>query len=246
MTDFFPAPEQSRQQLSKDVATYVRELIVSGRLRRGEFLRIETVAKAMGISNTPVREGLLLLQSENFVRLIPRRGFMVAGFSRQDVRDLFWAQSQLAGELAARAALRITKSELAAIHDIQDRHEKAVAARDLPAYAKTGHEFHRGINLAARSKRLAMLLGLMTKQLPNRFYATLEGQLKETLHYHPRILEAIGEKDAEKARELMRQHVATAGDYLIEVLEQQGMWADQDHENEEEAVEIVRKGRVPA
>ena len=65
----------------------------------------------MDISSTPVREGLLLLQLEGFVKLSPRRGFMVVGFSRQDVRDIFWAQAMLAGELAARAAKVITDDE---------------------------------------------------------------------------------------------------------------------------------------
>jgi DNA-binding GntR family transcriptional regulator len=67
-----PARDNIRQQLSQDVATYVRELIISGAIRKNEFIRIETVAKAMSISNTPVREGLLLLQNENFVRLMPK------------------------------------------------------------------------------------------------------------------------------------------------------------------------------
>ena len=51
--------------------------------------------------HNPVREGLLLLQSEAYVRLIPRRGFVVNSFSRQDLFDLFWAQATLAAELCS-------------------------------------------------------------------------------------------------------------------------------------------------
>jgi len=51
----------------------------------------------VGVSNTPVREGLLSLRSEGFVRLVPRRGFIAAPFTQQDVQDLFWAHAQLAG-----------------------------------------------------------------------------------------------------------------------------------------------------
>src|SRR3954468_16706555 len=99
--------------LPEEVAAYVRELIISGAVRPGDFLRLEPIAEAVGVSNTPVREGLLALRSEGFVRLVPRRGFVVAPFSAQDVRDLFWAQSVLAGELAARAALNITPEKIA-------------------------------------------------------------------------------------------------------------------------------------
>ena len=101
-----------RQQLPEEVAAYVRELILSGSVRPGEFLRMERIAEAVGVSNTPVREGLLALRSEGFVRLVPRRGFMVAPFSRQDVHDLFWAQAQLASELAARAAKKMTPEQI--------------------------------------------------------------------------------------------------------------------------------------
>ena len=96
----------TRQQLPEEVAAYVREMIVSGAVRPGDFLRMEPIAEAVGVSNTPVREGLLLLRSEGFVKLVPRRGFMVASFGAQDVRDIFWVQAQLAGELAARSPHR--------------------------------------------------------------------------------------------------------------------------------------------
>src|SRR6266849_6256300 len=92
-----------RRQLPEEVAAYVRELIMSGVVRPGEFLRMERIAEAIGVSNTPVREGLLALSNQGFVRQIPRRGFVVAPFTKQDIRDLFWAQSVLAGDLAARA-----------------------------------------------------------------------------------------------------------------------------------------------
>ncbi|MGW5101864.1 GntR family transcriptional regulator [Streptomyces sp. NPDC004100] len=85
----------------------------SGEARPGDFLRTERVAEAVGVSSTPVREGLLALRSEGFVQPVPRRGFVVAPFTRQDVRDLFWTQAQLSGELAARAARRITARQTA-------------------------------------------------------------------------------------------------------------------------------------
>ena len=47
-----------RNQLSQDVASYVRELIISGQAREGDYLRIDSIARAMDVSSTPVREGL--------------------------------------------------------------------------------------------------------------------------------------------------------------------------------------------
>jgi DNA-binding GntR family transcriptional regulator len=213
-----------RQQLSDEVATYVRELIVSGEVRPGEFLRLEPIAEAVGVSNTPVREGLLALRSEGFVRLVPRRGFVVAPFSAQDVRDLFWAQAQLAGELAARAAEKITPEQLTELEQIVEMHRKAVKDGNNEAIARMGHNFHRAVNMAADSQRLALLLGSVVKHLPNRFYAAIEGQVSSSLEEHPHIIEALRSRDTEKAREIMSKHVFDGADRLVATLEERNVW----------------------
>lgn len=212
-------------QLSESVATYLREQIIDGTLKQGDFLRIDAIAKELDISTTPVREGLLLLQSEAFVRLIPRRGFVVTSFSKNDLLDLFWAQATLAAELAARATLKMSEADITQLRKIQDEHEAAFKSGD-PEVARLGHVFHRAINLAAESPRLASTLGSLTKQLPNRFYASIEGQLKDAVDYHPRIIDAIEAQDPEAARSLMFRHVLDGGEHLISMLERQGMWGD--------------------
>lgn len=179
-----PLHTAGRAQLSSDVAVYVRELILSGDVRPGQFLRTEPLAAAMGVSNTPVREGLLLLSGEGFVELVPRRGFCVASFSPQDVRDLFWAQATLAGELARRAATRIDDAELARLAELVELHEAGSSTGD--AAVALCHNFHRTINLAADSRRLALMLGSLVRQLPNKFYIDIEGHDTETLLAHPK------------------------------------------------------------
>ena len=217
-----------RQQLPEEVASYVRELIISGAVRPGEFLRMERIAEAVGVSNTPVREGLLALRSEGFVQLVPRRGFMVAPFTQQDVRDLFWAQAQLAGELAARAARKITPEQIARLEAIAEQHEKAVADDDNERIADLTHAFHREINLAADSHRLALLLGSVVNHLPTRFLASIEGQVAATRDEHPLLLDALRRHDARRARSLMEQHIVGSADHSIEILEQRGLWGAQE------------------
>ena len=213
-----------RQQLPEEVASYVRELIISGAVQPGEFLRMERIAEQVGVSNTPVREGLLALKSEGFVQLVPRRGFVVAPFSQQDVRDLFWAQAQLARELAARAAKKITPEQVARLEVNVEELQKAVTARaDAERIADLGYAFHRQINLAADSHRLALLLGAVVNHLPNRFYASIEAQVAATSDEHPQLVEALREHDVRKARSLMEQHILGSADHLIEILEQRGL-----------------------
>jgi DNA-binding GntR family transcriptional regulator len=214
-----------RQQLPEEVAGYVRELIITGAVRPGEFLRMERIAEAVGVSNTPVREGLLVLRSEGLVELVPRRGFVVSPFSRQDVRDLFWAQAQLARELAARAAKKITPEQLAELEVILARYESAVAVGDEDRIGELGHLFHRRIN--------ALLLSSIVRQLPNRFYAAIETQAAARDDDHQLLIEALRRHDARKAKSLMERHILARGDHLIEILEQRGLWDDQDRDGRE-------------
>ncbi|MFC9835344.1 GntR family transcriptional regulator [Rhodococcus sp. NPDC127530] len=213
-----------RQQLPEEVATYVREMIISGEVREGDFLRIERIAEAVGVSTTPVREGLLALRSEGFVEMVPRRGFVVAAFTKQDVHDLFWAQAQLAGELAARAARIITSHQITELETILHDHETAIAEGDEDRIASLGHAFHRKINLSADSPRLARLLGSLVTNLPNRFYASIEGHLTTTQDEHPLLLDALRKHAPKKARTLMESHIMDGADHLIEDLDQRGLW----------------------
>jgi DNA-binding GntR family transcriptional regulator len=216
-------PKDIKEQLSGSVATYLREQIISGKLKPGEFLRIDAIAEGLGVSTTPVREGLLLLQSESFVRLLPRRGFMVNSFGKDELRDIFWAQAVIGAELAARATAKMSKADLDKLQQLDAEHEEAFKAGD-ERHVRLGYEFHRFINLAADSPRLTLLLGNLSRQLPNRFYASIEGQVSDTLKYHPIILEAMRAKDSEAVRALMFSHIMHGADHLIQSLERAETW----------------------
>jgi DNA-binding GntR family transcriptional regulator len=217
-----------RQQLPEEVAGYVRELILSGEVRPGEFLRMEPIAEAVGVSNTPVREGLLALSNEGFVQLVPRRGFVVSPVSQQDIRDLFWTQAQLAAELAARAAKKITPAQIARLEEIDAEFQKAAEAGSQGALGDLGHRFHREINLAADSRRLTLLLSTVVRHLPNRFYASIESQVAATHSDHPELIEALRSKNSRSARALTEKHILAGADGVIHMLEERGLWSSQE------------------
>ncbi|MEV6895561.1 GntR family transcriptional regulator [Kribbella sp. NPDC051137] len=208
------------------VAAYVRELILSGGVRPGEFLRLEPIATAVGVSNTPVREALLALRNEGFVTLVPRRGFQVETFSTGDVHDIFWAQAKLAGELAARAARRIGRPELAQLEAVLVQYETAVGSGDDERIGHYGHAFHRQINLAGGSQRLALVLGSIVQHLPNRFYATIDGHVEATRDDHRKIFDALLAGDPHEARRLTEGHILSSSGHLVDLLRRRGLWAD--------------------
>jgi DNA-binding GntR family transcriptional regulator len=216
-----------RHQLPEQVAGYVRELIISGAVRPGEFLRVERIAEEVGVSNTPVREGLLALRGEGFVQFVPRRGFVVAPFTRDDVQDLFWAQAQLARELAARAARKITSEQVILLEENLEQFRQAVGEQDTERIADLSYAFHRQVNQAAASQRLALLSGQVASHLPRRFYASVEAQAAAG-DDHVLLVDALRDHDARKARALMEQHILASADHLIEILGQRGLWITQE------------------
>lgn len=213
-----------RTQLPEEVAAYVRELIISGRAHPGEFLRIERIAEAVGVSQTPVREGLLTLRNEGLVNLLPRRGFVVAPFTPEDIADVYWLHALLAGELAARAALKISDNQLDQLAANVKQYAAAVAVGDWEEIPELGLEFHRQLNAAAESRRLVLILDTITANVPNRLYAA--GNPKETGKEHPQILRALRKHDPDLTRDLMSKHIVGQGTRLVKIMRERGLWAD--------------------
>ncbi|MGY1915595.1 GntR family transcriptional regulator [Blastococcus sp. HT6-30] len=208
-------PPRGRQALSEESAGYVRALIMSGELREGEFVRLDRIAADLGISVTPAREGLLLLRGEGFVVSEPRRGFVVAPLSPEDVADLFFVQATIAGELAARAALKLSDTDLAEIDDLQDRLARAARAGDGDVVARCNHLLHRMINQVAAAPKLNWFLGLSVRYVPTRFFTSIAGWEEASAHDHTALIQALHRRDADGARVAMEEHIRHAGQLLV-------------------------------
>ncbi|OZC55510.1 GntR family transcriptional regulator [Rhodococcus sp. 06-621-2] len=212
-------PRRRRLRLSDEAAAHVRERILAGQLRPGEFIRSESVADELDISATPAREGLLVLQSEGFLKVEPRRGFVVAPLESRDVADVFTAQALLAGELTARAADAATPDDVAALSDIQDRLEKAAATADYEEVERLNHSFHRAVYALADSPKLQWLVGSTLGYAPRKFFAAIAGWPEASAHDHRCIVELLASGNAEEARSAMTDHVLEAGRLLTDHLD---------------------------
>lgn len=221
------ARRQRRQPLSEEVATHVRALIMSGALRTGEFVRLDRVAEQLAVSATPVREALHALRGEGFLTFEPRRGFVVAPLSPQDVEDLFLVQADIAGELAARAARAASPEWLAELRDLQAQLIAATGAGQADEVVEFNRLVHRHINLRAESPKLAFLLSVAVRYVPQQpFFTTIDGWLDASTHDHEEVVAALEAGDAEAARTSMRRHILHAGTLLAEHLRQRDAAAE--------------------
>ena len=219
-------PLSPRPLLSEEVATHIRDLIMAGELRPGERLRLEELAAQLGVSITPVREALLTLRGEDMVELQPRRGYLVAPMSRQDIEDVFALQANLAGELAARASRRVDAEQLAELRRLQEGLRAAAAEVSLPELEQLEFAFHRLINRITDSRKLARFLHAATRYTPHRFYASDPAWRANMLSDHDAILGALAARDPEAARSAMARHFTDGAERLIKHLDDVGLWGN--------------------
>ncbi len=214
--------ESSRghRQLSEKVANRIREAVMVGELRDG-FLRTERLAEDLGVSQTPVREALMILHAEGTVQWEPRRGFRLLPMTREDVEDLYDVHAYIAGELAARAATTMTAAEVDRLEVIQAELEEANRTGNVELIDRLNHEIHRAINISSGSVKMAHLLRQTVRYLPLGFFGRIEGWADASAHDHAPIFLALREGSRDRARKAMVEHIHHIGELLVDHLKSQ-------------------------
>ncbi|OBG22241.1 GntR family transcriptional regulator [Mycolicibacterium celeriflavum] len=213
----------SRPQLAEDVARFVRKRIFDGTYAAGEYVRLDQLAAELGISVTPVREALFELKAEGLLAQQPRRGFVVLPVTGRDLTDVSNVQAHIGGELAARAAVNISDEQLRNLERIQSDLEEAYAAGDDEQAVRLNHEFHRAINVAADSPKLAQLMSQITRYAPESVFPVISGWPEKSNEHHRRLLKALACHDEDLARAEMSEHLAAGAKPLIEHLTERGV-----------------------
>lgn len=209
---------------SSAAAEMIRQAIVDGRLAPGQRLTEERLARELGISRTPVREALKVLQSEGLVDAAPNRSATVRAYEREDLEDMYQLRALLEGAAARRAAGRLTDEQVLALRASCERFEAMSAEGDLRELVRENFVFHNTIIEAAGSARLAgMVRQVVELPLVYKSYVWYSPeQTRISQHYHRQITRALERRDAERAELVMKEHVLEARDVLIAHVEEEG------------------------
>ena len=194
----------------------IREAIVDGRLPPGQRLKEEELARELGISRTPVREALLILQAEGLVDAAPNRGAVVRSHDAGDLEDLYQLRALLEGYAARRAAAHISEAAVADLRASCERFENLIDG-DVQELVKENLFFHNVILDASRSRRVAELVRKVIElPLVYRSYIWYSvDQRRISAHYHRQITRAFEARDGERAELVMKEHVFEARDVLV-------------------------------
>ena len=207
--------------LSEHVTQTLRNGILDGRFKPGERIEEIPAAEMLGVSRTPVRSALSLLASEGLIDYQPKRGYLVRAFDLDVILAAYEVRSVLEGLACRRAAQRGLSPDLAqrladclALGD-QILSKGRLLPEDHPPYQKMNVTLHNTLLEAAGNPWLDRFVD-QAHQIP---YASDRVVLWDVDHAvilrshgdHHRIVEAVRERDAARAEQLMREHVYYAG-----------------------------------
>jgi DNA-binding GntR family transcriptional regulator len=206
--------------LADAAAAELRERILDGELESGQPLRLEELARQLGMSISPIREAVRKLEALGLAEHVAHRGSRVTHLGVEDVRDTYEARYALEPLAIARAAARITPEEIAAARAALARYMACFERGDLAGGREAHDAFHFALYQASGSSWLVRLIR-PTWENSERYRGLAMPDL-ETIrareHEHAAILEATAAHDGERAAAALREHLAITEQFVVERL----------------------------
>ena len=205
------------ENLDQKAYSILKDMIIERKLLPGQKIPQEKLARDLGISRTPLISALKFLEQEKLVESIPRRGFFVRLFSKEEMVYIFELREVLEGLAARRAAYRITDSQIIKLNCFFQHFTEQKYISDYKGYAREDRRFHNFIIDVGAKEFLKSIL--LTTNIISFSYQVLhsEGLVRppdETIQEHLAVIAAIKVRDSEAAEDLMRLHFKKSLIYL--------------------------------
>jgi DNA-binding GntR family transcriptional regulator len=190
-----------KTSLRQKVYEALRQEIRKGALLPGDLLRERELADVYGVSKTPVREALSLLEQENLVKAIPRAGYIVTQLTFRDLQEVHQLRMTLESMAARLAAKNITDEELEEL-------ERLTGASDPDEAIVFNHQFHLAVARASGNSRLAKMIESLLDDM-DRWAAIQMPSFSQSglASPHQREFDALKTRDPDVAEKAMREHI---------------------------------------
>ena len=166
------------------------------------------LSHALGVSRTPIREAMTLLEQEGFLRTVPRRGIFIVRKTKRQIIEMIEMWAALESMAARLATVNATDDEIASLRTMFDEFRNQTPAEHIHEYSEANIAFHQAIIRLSGSH-------LMGKTLDNLFIhvrairrltISQSDRAARSIADHMRIIEALERRDTELAERLVRQH----------------------------------------
>jgi len=200
--------------LVDQIAERLKRDILCGIFKGGDQLLEDHLKQAFGVSRTPLREAFRVLEKQNLVEILPRKGTFVKEISREDIEKNFPVRACLEG-LAARLAYRnLTKQAIEELEKLFGKMRDAAERDDFMAYSKHHASFHEVFIQAAENEILVNILNnLRMHTLWHRYtFQYYKEDFKNSLKVHRRILDLLKSRKThpEEIERVVREHIEIA------------------------------------
>jgi len=212
------------ENLDRKVYRELKAMIVDRKLKPGEKILQEKISREFGVSRTPLMCALKKLEQEKLVQAIPRRGFYVRRFTKEEVLEAFELREILEGLAARRAAETITPALAEKLRGFFKDADVSDSSQGVKRYADEDRRFHHFLiemggfdllndilenyNIITVSYRIDVMEGLVRHP-------------RETLPEHRALVEAIASGKSDQAERIARQHFARSRQQLLREMEQE-------------------------
>jgi DNA-binding GntR family transcriptional regulator len=198
-----------QKALYQEVADRLRVQIAEGVLAPGAWIDEPALTQQFGISRTPLREALKVLAAEGLVRLQARRGCFVNQLTDTDLDEIFPLMALLEGRCAFEAARNAGRADLKRLEELHAQLEREAHAGQIDAYYATNALIHQALQDLAGNRWLAGAIDdlLSVLRLSRQRSLHWPGRLQESLREHQAVFAAVKSRDADRAEQLMRQHL---------------------------------------
>ena len=206
-----------RSTLTTRALEALRAAIVDGRLEAGERYSVAQLAERFGVSRTPVREALLVLERQGVVRFERNRGVRVLETTAHDLEEVFELRLLLEVPATRRASELLSEDDLAALdHELA---AMSALAREGDEGAFMAHDkaFHEVILRASGNRRLTTIVSQLRDHVRFRGASTVgrSRDLEAIRGEHVAILDALRARDPRAAADAMRAHLLETGRLLL-------------------------------
>jgi len=215
--------QQARKHLTaRDFALEnLRRSILEGRLRPGQELNAQELAASMGMSRTPVREAIKILEVQGFAT---QRRFTtpeVSPLSQKHIEEVYLIRGLLEGIATYYACTRIQAGELEQLEQINRELRTAIDNDDPVLWSRLNREFHSRLYAASDKPFLCHYIGSLLDTAVFYMMALakyLRPRVEDSIQEHTEILRACENRDPDLARELLEKHMAKGASMLVDYI----------------------------
>ncbi|HUI60330.1 MAG TPA: GntR family transcriptional regulator [Steroidobacteraceae bacterium] len=172
--------------------------------------------RALGVSRTPVREALSILEQEGFVRTVPRRGIYIERKSKREIIEMIQVWAALEGMSARLATLHASDADIGRLRHLFDEFENSAPAEHLSEYSDANIAFHQMIIRLGGSQLIAAAtenLFIHVRAI-RKLTISQDNRAARSIVDHLKIIEALERRETELAERLSREHTLGLAEHV--------------------------------